>query len=99
MMKVSVWGECLHCGQRGHKSSHCRYKQNKDQKQSIPQTGRADKAAPKGKKKKNRRTGKRVAVNDNESRRERVRKKMKRFQKRNLPKSQHTEQKLSDLLD
>ena len=58
------WGECLHCGQRGHQSSHCIYKQNRDQKQSIPQTGRADKAAPKGKNKKNRRTGKRVAVND-----------------------------------
>ena len=30
---------------------------------------------------------------------EKVRKKMKRFQKRNLRKSQHTEQKLLDLLD
>ena len=35
-----------------------------------PQTGKADKAAPKGKKKKNRKTGKRAAINDTDSRRE-----------------------------
>ena len=40
------------------------------QRQTVPQTGRADKAAPKGKKKKNRKTGKRVSVNENDSRRE-----------------------------
>ena len=63
------WGECPYCGQGGHQSNFCRFKKNKEQSKTVPQTGRADKAAPKGKKKK-RRAGKRVAVNDNGSRRE-----------------------------
>ena len=62
-------GVCPHCGQRGHQSNFCRFKKNNEQNQTAPQTGRADKAAPKGKKKK-RRAGKRVAVTDNGSRRE-----------------------------
>ena len=64
------WGECQHCGQRGHQSSHCRYRKNQEQKQSAPQTGRADKAAPKGKKEEKYKTGKIAAINDADSRRE-----------------------------
>ena len=48
------WGVCPHCGQRGHQGNFCRFKKNNDQNQSAPQAGRADKVAPKNKKKKKR---------------------------------------------
>ena len=70
MMRANVGASVYTVDNVDTRATSDRYKQNKDQKQSIPQTGRADKAAPKGKKKKNRSTGKRVAVNDNGSRRE-----------------------------
>ena len=65
------WGVCPHCGQRGHQASFCRYRKNNDQKQTTQQTGRAEKVAPKGKKNRKKKAGKRVAtITDNGSRRE-----------------------------
>ena len=64
------WGECQHCGQREQQSSHCRYRKTQEQKKSTSQTGRADKAAPKGKKKRNRKAGERAAITNTDSRRE-----------------------------
>ena len=62
------WGECQVCHQRGHQTKYCRKRGN--QTDNI-QPERADKVAPKGKKKRNRRTGKRATVNSNtNSRRE-----------------------------
>ena len=56
--EFECWGECEHCGQRNHQSKHCRYKKVQDQKQTNSQTERADKAALKGNKKRNRKAGK-----------------------------------------
>ena len=64
------WGECEHCGQWNHQSKHCSYKKVQQQQQANPQTERADKAATKGKKMRNRRAGKKATVNNRDSRRE-----------------------------
>ena len=55
------WGECQNCHQRGHQTKYCRNRRNQPQQTNI-QPERADKAAVKGKKKRNRKAGKKAIV-------------------------------------